>query len=97
MKRLLLVLAIAAPWWASAPVRAAQRTVTLAVANMYCAACPLFVRKALRGVDGVSRVKISLANRTATVTYDDGRAKPADLTAATAAIGYPSRLVGSRR
>jgi mercuric ion binding protein len=69
---------------------AAERTVTLAVQNMYCAACPHIVRSSLEAVPGVSRVSVSYRDKTATVTYDDGRADVKALTAATANAGYPS-------
>ena len=75
---------------------AAERTVTLRVERMTCASCPVIVRGALRRVEGVRRVKVSYASKTATVTYDDGRTTVTALGRATGAIGYPSRPVRSR-
>lgn len=95
MKRPFLVLAIAVSLTASTTAGAAERTVTLAVERMTCAACPVFVRSALRGVDGVTRVKVSYEKKTATVTFDDRRAKVSDLIEATNSIGYPSRSLRS--
>jgi mercuric ion binding protein len=77
---------------ASAPVFAAERTVTLAVQNMYCASCPFVVRKSLEAVPGVARVAVSYEDKTAIVTYDDGSVDPKALTNATANAGYPSAL-----
>ena len=69
---------------------AAERTVTLAVQNMYCAACPHTVRASLQAVPGVERVAVSLQQKTATVTYDDAKTNVKALTAATTNAGYPS-------
>ena len=75
---------------ASAPAVGAERTITLAVENMYCAACPYTVQASLEAVSGVTEVSVSLEHRTAIVTYDDAAADVADLTAATTNAGYPS-------
>lgn len=69
---------------------ATERTVTLAVQNMYCAACPHTVRASLKAVPGVERVAVSLQQKTATVTYDDVKTTVKALTAATTNAGYPS-------
>lgn len=74
---------------ASAAV-AADRTVTLAVQNMYCADCPFIVKKSLEAVPGVAKVAVSFKDKTATVTYDDAKADVKALTAATTDAGYPS-------
>lgn len=41
--------------------------------------------------DDVVKAEVSFRERTATVTFDDSRAKVEDPTAATAQFGYPSR------
>ena len=69
---------------------AAERTVTLAVKNMYCAACPHTVKASLEAVPGVTRAVVSYKDKTAVVTYDDGRVGVRALTAATGNAGYPS-------
>jgi mercuric ion binding protein len=69
---------------------AADKTVTLTVQNMYCAACPHTVRASLEAVPGVSRVAVSYKDKTAVVTYDDMKADVPMLTAATTKAGYPS-------
>jgi mercuric ion binding protein len=73
---------------------AAEKTVTLAVDNMYCAACPYIVKQSLAAVDGVRQVSVSFERKTATVTYDDQKASLGSLTAATTQAGYPSREIG---
>jgi periplasmic mercuric ion binding protein len=69
---------------------AAERTVTLAVQNMYCAACPHTVKASLQAVTGVKMVAVSLQQKTATVIYDDAKTNVKALTAATTNAGYPS-------
>jgi mercuric ion binding protein len=93
-KSLLLAVLILAPLAPGiAPASAADnRTVTLAVENMTCAACPITVRKALEKVPGVAKVKVDFDTRTATVTFDPAKAKVEDLTWATTEAGYPSKL-----
>lgn len=71
---------------------AATKTVTLAVENMTCATCPITVRKALEKVPGVSKARVNLDSKTATVTFDPAKAKVEDLTRATTEAGYPSKL-----
>ena len=71
---------------------AATKSVTLAVENMTCAACPITVRKALEKVPGVAKVKVDLDTKTASVTFDPAKAKVEDLTWATTEAGYPSKL-----
>lgn len=69
---------------------AADRTVTLAVKNMDCAACPSIVKASLKAVPGVAKVAVSYKDRTATITYDDAKADVNQLTLATTQAGYPS-------
>jgi mercuric transport protein len=52
---------------------AAQRTVTLAVQNMFCADCPFVVRRSLETVPGVVNAMVSFKDKTAVVTYDDAK------------------------
>jgi periplasmic mercuric ion binding protein len=69
---------------------AAEKTVTLAVENMTCTACPHIVKGSLAAVPGVSHVVISFEDKTATVTYDDAKAAIPALVRATTDAGYPS-------
>jgi periplasmic mercuric ion binding protein len=85
-------LGLAAAVWTSGAV-AAERTVTLAVENMTCASCPPIVRKSLERVAGVSRADVSLEKKTAVVAFDDAKADPPALIAATASAGFPSRVM----
>jgi mercuric ion binding protein len=88
MKKFLALLALAA---AAAPLAAAQRTVTLAVDNMTCPACPITVKKAMSKVDGVSKVEINYEKREAVVTFDDAKASLERIAKASADAGYPAK------
>lgn len=90
MTRLVTFAALALGLAASPAAFAAERTVTLAVKNMYCAACPHTVKASLEAVPGVARAVVSYKDKTAVVTYDDGKTDVKALTAATTNAGYPS-------
>jgi mercuric ion binding protein len=69
---------------------AGQKTVTLAVRNMYCAACPAIVKGSLTAVPGVTSVAVSYGRKTAVVTFDDAKTNVPALITATTNAGYPS-------
>ena len=69
---------------------AAEQTVTLAVKNMYCAACPHTVKASLQAVSGVRQAVVSYKDKTAVVTYDDMKTDVKALITATTNAGYPS-------
>ena len=79
---------------ASSAAFAADKTVTLAVSNMDCAACPSIVKGSLEAVPGVAKVAVSYKDKTATVIYDDAKADVNQLTTATTEAGYPSSPKG---
>ena len=74
----------------SGAAMAEQRTVTLAVDNMYCEACPYMVKRTIEKVSGVSKVTVSFKEKTAVVVFDDARTQVNDLTNATISAGFPS-------
>jgi periplasmic mercuric ion binding protein len=90
MNKVLAQAAFAISIIASPAAMAADRTITLAVANMYCAACPSIVKASLQAVPGVTKVAVSYKDKTATITYDDAKADVNQLTSATTKAGYPS-------
>ena len=90
MTKLLMLFSTGLGLIATSSSYAAERTVTLAVQNMYCAACPHTVRASLQAVPGVERVTVSMEHKTAVVTYDDTRTGLEALTSATTNAGYPS-------
>jgi mercuric ion binding protein len=71
---------------------AAERTVTLTVQNMVCAACPHTVKSSLQSVPGVKAVSVSYEDKTAVVTFEDTKANVEALRNATTNAGYPSRV-----
>jgi mercuric ion binding protein len=93
MRRILAALGFAAAVLAGGGAFAGQQTVTLAVDNMYCEACPYIVKQSLAKVSGVETINVSYEQKTATVTYDDQKTTPDALTSATTQAGYPSKVV----
>lgn len=90
MNKLLAHVAFAAGIVVSSTAMAADKTVTLAVNNMDCAACPSIVKGSLEAVPGVAKVAVSFKDKTATVIYDDVKADVNQLISATTKAGYPS-------
>ena len=74
----------------SSAVFAGEKTVTLAVQNMDCAACPFTVKSSLQAVPGVAKAVVSFADKTAVVTFDDAKTAVPALVTATTNAGYPS-------
>lgn len=89
------IMALAALSFFPAVGHAAERTVTLAVENMTCTACPYIVRKTMAAVPGVSRVEVSFEKQAAVVTFDDARATVEAVAAVSANAGYPARRVNA--
>lgn len=89
-RSLLAALALAAVSGAPPSALAAEKTVTLAVPSMYCAACPISVRKALEKVPGVEKVKATYEPKEAVVTFDDGKTSVEMLLQATKRAGFPA-------
>jgi mercuric ion binding protein len=69
---------------------AAEQTVTFAVENMTCAACPITVRKAMAKVEGVTSISVDFDAKTATVVFDPTVATPEQIGAASTNAGYPA-------
>jgi mercuric ion binding protein len=90
MNKLVAHAALVAIVIGSPAAMAADRTITLAMENMYCAACPSIVKASLRAVPGVAEVAVSYKDKTATITYDDAKADLTQLISATTKAGYPS-------
>lgn len=90
MKKILACAVLAVTIAAAPDVIAAERTITLAVENMHCAACPSIVKGSLEAVPGVANVAISYKDKTATIVYDDDKVDVNRLTSATTQAGYPS-------
>lgn len=74
----------------AAAAEAEMRTQTFAIENMTCAMCPITVKKAMSGVDGVRSVDVDFDARTATVVYDPSVATAEEIAAASTNAGYPA-------
>ncbi len=72
---------------------AGERTVTFAVDNMDCEACPYIVKSSMAAVPGVAKVAVWLQAKTATVTFDDAKTNPDAIAAASMNAGYPAHRV----
>ena len=77
----------------SGPAMAAEKVATFSIPDMTCALCPLTVKKAIGGVDGVKSVKAELATKTAIAIFDDTKTNLDVLAKASADAGYPASLV----
>jgi mercuric ion binding protein len=69
---------------------AAEQTVLFRVDKMSCALCPVTVRKAMGGVNGVSKVDVDFEHKVATVIFDDTRTNAAEIARASTNAGYPA-------
>lgn len=78
----------------AAPSAAAQvtavRTVSFSIENMTCALCPVTVKSAMAGVDGVKSVEINFDAKTALVVFDPSITTPEAISAASTNAGYPA-------
>jgi mercuric ion binding protein len=92
MKRLVTLAALGAGILVSGTAFAAEQTVKLAVSNMYCAACPSTVKKALSAVPGVTKADVSYQDKLAVVTFDDQKTNVQALIDAVTKAGYPTKL-----
>ena len=68
-----------------------EQTATFDVPSMTCALCPVTVRKAMEGVEGVRSVVVDFDSRTATVTFDPSVTTVVAIAAASANAGYPAK------
>jgi mercuric ion binding protein len=91
-RSLLAAFALAAISVGPSAALAGEKTVTLSVPSMYCAACPISVRKALEKVPGVTNVKATFEPKEAVVTFDDAKTSIEKLQEATRNAGFPSSV-----
>jgi mercuric ion binding protein len=93
MKKLMMLAALMTVGMGAA--QAAERTIKVTVDNMYCAACPLTVSKAIQTVKGVKSAKVDYKTKTAVVVFDDATAAVEAIMAASTNAGYPARLAAN--
>jgi periplasmic mercuric ion binding protein len=89
MFKVLMALALAG---ISASAWSAEKSVTLSIPSMDCAACPITVKQALTKVDGIKAVSSNLAKRQTKVTFDDAKVTPALITQTTRNAGFPATI-----
>ena len=73
-------------------LRAATETVTFEVKGWTCGSCAAATRIALKKLEGVEDVKTDMANRKATVTYDDTKVAPNKMISAIESLGYKATV-----
>lgn len=77
---------------ASAQEAETEQTVTFDVPGMTCALCPVTVKKAMEGAEGVRKVEVDFEARTATVVFDPSVVTVAAIARASENAGYPAYL-----
>jgi copper chaperone CopZ len=68
--------------------QAEMKTVVMSVEGMSCVACVARVKKALKDIDGVSDVEVSLVERNARIRSAPSKLSPNQLVAAVNGLGY---------
>lgn len=68
--------------------------VTFDVPDMTCALCPVTVKAAMSGVDGVQSVEVNFDARTAQVVFDPAVTDAAAIAQASEQAGYPALVKG---
>jgi mercuric ion binding protein len=66
---------------------------TFNVEKMTCATCPITVRKAIQGVDGVKEVTVDYDSKTATVIYDSSITNSKLIADSCSNVGFPAILI----
>jgi len=75
---------------------AAIATARFTISNMTCPTCPITVKRAMLGVDGVREVEIDFGSKTATVAYDPPKTSKTKIAAASTNAGYPARAISAK-
>ena len=79
----------------SAPAAASTLTeVSFDVPGMTCATCPITVKIAMSGVEGVQSVEVDFDSLSATVIFDPALTDAAAIAEASAQAGYPADVRG---
>jgi len=78
----------------SATAAATMTEVSFDVPDMTCALCPVTVKAAISGVDGVQSVEIDFDARSATVVFDPALTDATAIAQASAMAGYPANVKG---
>ncbi len=72
-----------------------ESTVIISIDGMTCDHCVKAVTDALKSVEGVREVNVSLEEKKAEVVYEDSRCKATELQAVIDSKGYAARMYGT--
>ncbi|TAL17865.1 heavy-metal-associated domain-containing protein [bacterium] len=78
----------------STPSTSVKRAV-FEVSGVTCGSCGLKIRRALKGVPGITAVDVDIEKKTVTVDYKEGETDPKALAEAISGTGYPALLLES--
>ena len=84
------------PVWAATESVSGQeieQTRSFSIEKMTCAACPLTVKKAMQGVDGVKTVDVDYDTKMAVVVFDPAATNADEIAAASTNVGYPTTVI----
>lgn len=70
-----------------------EQSVSFSIERMTCAACPVNVSKAMKGVEGVRDVSVDYETKTATVAFNPELTNIEIIGAASTNAGYPAELI----
>ena len=79
----------------TASAASGPETVRLPVGGMTCTSCVVRITRAIRQLDGVTRVDVDLRRETATVVREPASVSDATLAAAVAEAGYRADLAAA--
>ena len=74
----------------AAQAATAEQRQVFAIENMTCELCPVTVKKAMEGVQGVKSVEVDFEAKTAAVTFDPSATTIEAIAAASTNAGYPA-------
>ncbi len=103
-KILLIVLSLMASFVSTQTVQAKPteqtqsniQNVILDMQNMTCAMCPITIRRALQGVEGVQSAKVDFSSKTANVTFNPKKTNIEALIKTTTNVGYPATVLSEK-
>ncbi|AXX91954.1 hypothetical protein CPU12_06455 [Malaciobacter molluscorum LMG 25693] len=69
------------------------KEVSIKVEQMHCPLCTTMIKQAIKKVDGVTKVKVKLPTKTATVNYDETKVNIADILKAIKSTSYEGKVI----
>lgn len=90
---IVLFLIIASFTMADVNAGSGENQATFNVDKMTCATCPIAVRKAIEGVDGVKKVTVDYDSKTATVIYDSSLTDTSLIADSCSNVGFPATVI----